>query len=252
MSKPINLKRSIQPKASCSDCSLLDLCFARDVAESRREELDRIIKRERPLHRDQHLFHAGQTLNSICVVRSGMVKSYQILPDGDEMVTGFHLPGELVGLDAIGHERHPAFAVALEDSHYCEFPYRDFHRILDDNPDLNHLVLQLLSADMAEMRELLLVVNRMEARARVAVFLLNLSRRLGRRGHDPYRFRLAMDRRDIANYLGLTIETVSRTLSAMQKKGLISVHGKRLSLLNVDDLFEMAGPEHHELLIHSG
>jgi len=252
LNDPISIKQSGSPQTSCRDCSLLDLCFAHSVAESRRDELDSIINRKRPLDKDQHLFHAGQNLKTICVVRSGTVKTYQISPDGDEMVTGFHLPGEMIGLDAIGSERHPGFAVALEDSHYCEIPFRDFKNMLDKSQQLNHLMLQLLSADMAEMRELLMVINRMEARARVAVFILNLSRRLGRRGHDANRFRLAMDRRDIANYLGLTIETVSRTLSTMQKDELISVHGKRLSLENPEALLEIAGPEHQDLLLDTG
>lgn len=251
MSQPTNLNQASRATTSCRDCGLLDLCFAQSVAESRRDELDSIIRRQRPLDRDDHLFHAGQSLKSICVVRSGTVKTYQLSPEGSEMVTGFHLPGELIGLDAIGHQRHPAFAVALEDSHYCEIPYPDFQQMLKQSSQLNQLMLKLLSADMAEMRDLLLVVSRMEARARVAIFVLNLSRRLGRRGQDSNRFRLVMDRRDIANYLGLTVETVSRTLSTMQKAGLLSVRGKRLNLLKPDELLDIAGREHEDLLLQA-
>ena len=252
MSQPINLNEASRSQTSCRDCSLLDLCFAQNVAEARRDELDNIIRRQRPLEQDEHLFHAGQNLKSICVVRSGTVKTYQLSSEGDELVTGFHLPGELIGLDAIGKQRYPAFAVALEDSRYCEIPYSDFQKMLDQSRSLNQLMLKLLSADMAEMRDLLLVVGRMEARARVAIFLLNLSRRLGRRGQDTSRFRLAMDRRDIANYLGLTIETVSRNLSTMQKKGLLSVRGKRVHLLQPDALLDIAGREHEDLLLQTG
>ncbi|MDX1625182.1 MAG: fumarate/nitrate reduction transcriptional regulator Fnr [Wenzhouxiangellaceae bacterium] len=235
--------------SSCRQCGLFDLCFAQGVAESRRDELDRIVRRQKPLERENHLFMAGQPLKSICVIRSGTVKSYRLSRDGDEIVTGFHLPGELIGLDAIGHERHPAFAVALEDSRYCEIPYREFQRLLSGSPDLNQLMLKLLSVDMAETRELLVVIGRLDARARVAVFLLNLSRRLARRGKDPFRFRLSMDRRDIANYLGLTIETVSRTLSWMQKNGMLTVRGKLVSILDVDSLLDRAGREHEDLLL---
>ncbi|NKI35389.1 fumarate/nitrate reduction transcriptional regulator Fnr [Wenzhouxiangella sp. XN79A] len=252
MSEPISLKEAGQPTTSCRDCGLFDLCFAQDVAESRRDDLDRIIRRQRPLGRDVHLFHAGQKLKSICVVRSGTVKTYQISRDGDEIVTGFHLPGELIGLDAIGNEAHPEFAVALEDSRYCEIPYRELQKILDDSPDLNHLLLKLLSIDMAETRELMLVINRLDARARVATFLLNLSRRLTRRGKDGDRFRLAMDRRDIANYLGLTIETVSRTLSWMQKQGMLAVRGKLVSIVESDALLDVAGREHEDLVAGTG
>ncbi|MBY6205028.1 fumarate/nitrate reduction transcriptional regulator Fnr [Halomonas denitrificans] len=249
MSDPIPLKEAGKAQASCRDCGLFDLCFAQDVAESRREELDRIIRRQRPLSRDVHLFHAGQKLKSICVVRSGTVKTYQISRDGDEIVTGFHLPGELIGLDAIGSDAHPEFAVALEDSRYCEIPFREFQRILDESPELNQLILKLLSLDMAETRELMLVISRMDARARVATFLMNLSRRLTRRGKDGDRFRLSMDRRDIANYLGLTIETVSRTLSAMQRDGMLAVRGKLVSIEDADALLDVAGRDHEDLLV---
>lgn len=249
MSEPIPLKDAATPTASCRDCGLFDLCFAQDVAESRRDELDRIIRRQRPLARDVHLFHAGQKLKSICVVRSGTVKTYQISRDGDEIVTGFHLPGELIGLDAIGNDAHPEFAVALEDSRYCEIPFREFQRILDESPELNQLILKLLSLDMAETRELMLVISRMDARARVATFLLNLSRRLTRRGKDGDRFRLTMDRRDIANYLGLTIETVSRTLSAMQRDGMLAVRGKLVSIEDAEALLDVAGRDHEDLLV---
>lgn len=235
--------------ASCRDCGLFHLCFTQDVPDSRRQELDRIIRRQRPLAKDSHLFHGGQPLKSVCVVLSGMVKTYQLSRDGAEIVSGFHLPGEIIGLDAIGSEQHPGFAVALEDSRYCEIPYRDFQLMLDDSPRLNQIMLKLLSAEMADTRELLLMVGRMDARARVATFLINLSRRLGRRGQDPNRFRLSMDRRDIANYLGLTIETVSRTLSWMQREGMVSVRGKRVDIHDLDVLLDTAGTENRDLLV---
>ncbi|MEX2500576.1 MAG: fumarate/nitrate reduction transcriptional regulator Fnr [Wenzhouxiangellaceae bacterium] len=252
MSKPIPLAEKSTINISCRQCGLFDLCFAQEVAEARRDELDRIVRRQRPLSREAHMFHAGQQFRSICVVQSGTVKTYQLSSEGDEIVTGFHLPGELIGLDAIGKGRHPEFAVALEDSRFCDIPYRDFQKILDDSPSLNQLMLKLLSADMAETRELLLVVGRMDAHARVATFLLNMSRRLKRRGGDGMRFRLTMDRRDIANYLSLTIETVSRTLSWMQKEGMLAVRGKLVELLDHDALLETAGREHEDLLLHTG
>jgi len=250
MSKPIPLTEAAPAQTSCNQCGLFDLCFAQEVAESRRAELDAIIRRQRPLGKEAFLFHAGQALKSICVVRSGTVKTYQLSSEGEEIVTGFHLPGELIGLDAIGKSRHPEFAVALEDSRYCEIPYREFQHILDESPSLNRLMLRLLSADMSETRELLLVLSRMDARARVASFLLNMSRRLARRGEDHTRFRLSMDRRDMANYLGLTIETVSRTLSWMQKEGMLRVRGKQVQLTDTEALLDTAGREHEELLTH--
>ena len=252
MSKPVPLSEKGNSSVTCGDCGIFGLCFASEVAEHRRHELDRIVRRNRSLKHESHLFNAGQQFRSICVVKSGTIKTYRLSIEGEEIVTGFHLPGELIGLDAIGKAQHPEFAVALDDGRYCDILYRDFEKVLNESPSLNQLMLKLLSADMAETRELLLVIGRMDARARVATFLLNMSRRLKRRGEDGMRFRLAMDRRDIANYLSLTIETVSRTLSWMQKQEMLTVRGKLVQLLDHEALLDTAGREHEELLAHTG
>lgn len=248
MSKPIPLNDLGKAVVSCTQCGVFDLCFVHELVELRRNEVEAIVRRQRQLGREAHMFHAGQSLKSVCVVQSGTVKTYQLSSEGEEIVTGFHLPGELIGLDAIGRDRHPEFAVALEDSRYCDIPFREFQKILDDSPELNKLMLKMLSIDMMESREMLLVIGRMDARARVAIFLLNLSSRLNHRGEDGSRFRLSMDRRDLANFLGLTIETVSRTLSWMQKEDMLKVRGKLVQLLDCTALLETAGREHEQLL----
>lgn len=221
-----------QKETSCEDCSLFNLCFAHDISADEREEINRVLKRRQPIDRNDHLYLAGQSTKTVSVVRSGSVKAYQLSQDGDEIVSGFYLPGEILGLDALSSEKHPGFAVALEDSRTCEIPFKDFVNMLKTSPKLNQVMLRLLSEEMAETRELLLVVGRLDARTRVALFLMSMSRRLARRNQDPDQFRLTMDRRDIANYLGLTIETVSRTLSAMQREKVIEVRGKLVRVLD--------------------
>ncbi len=230
----------------CEDCALFSLCFAHEISAEERGELDRVLKRQQPIERNEHLFHGGQTLKTVTVVRAGSVKAYQLSQDGDEIVSGFYLPGEILGLDAISGEKHPGFAMALENSRTCEIPFRDFLQMLNHSPKLNQVMLRLLSEEMAETRELLLVVGRLDARTRVALFLLSMSRRLARRKQDPDQFRLTMDRRDIANYLGLTIETVSRTLSAMQRDQVIEVRGKLVHIVDraaLEHLALQAQPE---------
>ena len=221
-----------QKETSCEDCSLFSLCFAHDISADEREEINRVLKRQQPMDRNDHLYLGGQSAKTVSVVRSGSVKAYQLSQDGDEIVSGFYLPGEILGLDALSSEKHPGFAVALEDSRTCEIPFKDFVNMLKTSPKLNQVMLRLLSEEMAETRELLLVVGRLDARTRVALFLMSMSRRLARRNQDPDQFRLTMDRRDIANYLGLTIETVSRTLSAMQREKVIEVRGKLVRVLD--------------------
>lgn len=226
---------------SCRDCDLYHLCFTQEIQAEQGRLLDRVIRRQRPLERNHHLFHAGQPLRSLCVVRTGSVKSYRLTSGGDEIVSGFHLPGELIGLDAIADGSFPGFAMALEDSRYCEIPFDAFDRIMGESMQFSRVVLRRLASEMAETRELLMVVGRMDARTRVATFLVNLARRLARRNQNPDRFRLSMDRRDVANYLGLTIETVSRTLSWMQKEGIVQVRGKFVHVLDPAALCALTG-----------
>lgn len=237
----------IEPKQdTCGECALFSLCFAKDISSQERERLDQVMRRQQPVERNDHLFHGGQNLKSVKVLRSGSIKAYGISREGDEIVSGFYLPGEVIGLDALSTEEHPGFAIALEDSRYCEIPFRDFERMLAESPRLNQVMLRLLSEEMTETRELLLVVGRLDARTRVALFLLSLSRRLARRNQDPDCFRLSMDRRDVANYLGLTIETVSRTLSSMQRAEIIDVRGKQVRILDREALQEAAQQAEHQ------
>jgi len=224
----------------CEDCSLFNLCFAQEIPSEERDELNTVLKRQQPLAKGEHMFHGGQQLKTVTVVRSGSVKSYQISAEGDEIVSGFYLPGEVIGLDGLPTEKHPGFAVALEDSRTCDIPFNDFMTMLNKSPKLNQVMLRLLAEEMTETRELLLVVGRLDAKTRVALFLLSLSRRLARRNQDPNQFRLTMDRRDIANYLGLTIETVSRTVSALQRDEVITVRGKTVQILDREALREHA------------
>lgn len=238
--RPTTVTDLDRKEATCDDCALFSLCFAQEISSEERGKLHQVLKRQQPAARDDHLFHGGQNLKSVTVLRTGSVKAYNISHDGDEIVSGFYLPGEVIGLDALSSEKHPGFAIALEDSRYCEIPFRDFERMLDESPKLNKIMLRLLSEEMTETRELLLVVGRLDARTRVALFLLSLSRRLARRKQDPDCFRLTMDRRDIANYLGLTIETVSRTLSSMQREGIIEVRGKQVRIHDRKALQEVA------------
>lgn len=233
-----------QDTKTCEECSLFSLCFTHELPSDELGVLESATKQDQATPRNEHLFYAGQRMKNVRVVRSGSIKSYQISPDGEEVVSGFFLPGEVIGLDALSSETHPSFAVAMEDSKTCDIPMSHFLEMLTCSPKLNKVMIKLLSEEMAEARELLLVVGRLDAKTRVALFLLSLSRRLARRRQDPDQFRLTMDRRDIANYLGITIETVSRTLSAFQRNGIIEVHGKNIRISDRRALEKIAIPGH--------
>lgn len=227
----------------CNDCVLFSLCFAQDINPDERDRLNGVIRRRQGVDRNAHLHHGGQPSRQLAVLRSGSIKAYEVSRDGDELVTGFYLPGDVIGLDAFSTGKHAGSAVALEECRLCEIPIADFQKMLGESQRLNQVMLRLLAEEMAEARKLLLVVGRLDARTRVALFLLSLSRRLERRQLDPDLFRLSMDRRDIANYLGLTIETVSRTLSALQRDGVIHVRGKNVRILDRTALAEQAHVE---------
>lgn len=231
------------PQQSCNDCVLFSLCFAQDITPEERERLNDVIHPRHGVHRNAHLHHGGQTARQLTVLRSGSIKAYELSREGDELVTGFYLPGDVVGLDAFSTGHHAGSAVALEECRLCEIPVADFQKMLGESPRLNQVMLRLLAEEIAETRKLLLVVGRLDARTRVALFLLSLSRRLERRQLDPDLFRLSMDRRDIANYLGLTIETISRTLSALQRDGVIHIRGKKVRILDRPALAEQAHVE---------
>lgn len=233
---------------SCNDCVLFSLCFAQDIDADARERLNGVIRRRQGVERSAHLHHGGQSLRQLAVLRSGSIKAYQVSREGDELVTGFYLPGDIIGLDALPVGEHNGSAVALEDCRLCEIPVTDFQKLLSESPRLNQVMLRLLAEEMVEARKLLLVVGRLDARTRVALFLLSLSRRLERRQLDPDLFRLSMDRRDIANYLGLTIETVSRTLSSLQRDGVILVRGK---LVRIVDRHALAGLANEDIVAAS-
>jgi CRP/FNR family transcriptional regulator, anaerobic regulatory protein len=229
------------PKISCQQCSISQLCLPVSLAEAEVEHLDSIIKRNRPLQRGEHLFRAGQNLQALYAIRTGSLKTYTISPEGEEQITGFHLAGEVVGLDAVYNQSHPSFAMALETTMVCELPYEQLEELSGTIPGLRQQLLRVMSREILEDQELLLLLNKKNAEEKLAAFLVNLSARYARRGRSAQRFLLPMTRSDIGNYLGLTIETISRLFTRYQKAELINAQGKEITLLNIQSLSSMAG-----------
>ncbi len=229
------------PKISCHQCSISQLCLPVSLAEAEIEHLDSIIQRSRPIHRGEHLFRGGDPLVSLFAIRTGSLKTFTISPEGEEQITGFHLAGEVVGLDALYGKSHPSFATALETTMVCALPFDELEELSGSIPGLRSQLLRVMSREILEDQELLLLLNKKSAEERLAAFLINLSTRYGRRGRSPTRFLLPMTRSDVGNYLGLTIETVSRLFARFQKSGLIDAQGKEVHLLDMDALTSMAG-----------
>jgi CRP/FNR family transcriptional regulator len=238
MSKVINIK-SI--KVSCSQCSLSQLCLPRGLNHEEFETLTAIVKRERPVEKGESLFELGQPFKSLYAIRTGSVKVFLPTNDGDEQIVGFHMPGELLGFDGMGHDNHSCSAVALESSSICELPYARLHELAQELPSLSDHFMTLMSNEIADEHAMMLMLAKKSAEARMATFLLSLSARFNKRGFSPKQFNLTMSRHDIANYLGLAVETVSRIMTHMQDEGLINVDRRFVSIEDMSGLRALAG-----------
>lgn len=231
-------------KVACNECSLHQICLPRSISGSDLEKLDDIIERKKPLKRNELLFQVNSSFHSIYVVRSGSLKTYSPTADGQEQVTGFHLPGELLGLDAIGKGSHPCAAKTLETTSVCEVPFASLEKLAQELPTLQHQLLHLMSKEIFDDRELMLLLGKKTAEARLSAFLLSISLRFKQRGFSSNEFYLSMSRNDIANYLGLAVETVSRMFTRFQEENLISAERKHIIIKNRENLQKIAGIEY--------
>jgi CRP/FNR family transcriptional regulator len=225
---------------NCQNCSISELCLPFSLNNKELDSLDDIIDRKRPIHKGDKIFSDGQELNALFAIRSGTFKTFTVNEQGEEQITGFHLAGDLLGFDAIAESEHPSFAQALETSMVCEIPYDNLDQLSNTMPKLKKQVLRLMSHEIKTDQEMLTLLNRKNAEQRVATFIVSLSERYHARGLSATEFRLTMTRSDIGNYIGLTVETISRLLNRFHKSGLIKVDGKLISINDIDKLCDTA------------
>jgi len=235
--------RTTAPKCEihCQNCSISQLCIPYSLNDSELDSLDQIIERKKPFQKHDEIFKAGDKVKALYAIRSGSVKSYTITEQGDEQITGFHLAGDLIGFDALSSGTHPSFSQALETSMVCEIPYDTLDELIGKMPMLRRQVMRLMSGEIAADQEMILLLSKKNAEQRLAAFLNNLSVRFSERGFSPKEFRLTMTRGDIGNYLGLTVETISRLLGRFQISKMIEVKGKYISILDREGLALLAG-----------
>jgi CRP/FNR family transcriptional regulator len=225
---------------NCQDCSISELCLPFTLNDQELNTLDKIIDRKRPFHKGDKLYSDGQAMHALYAIRSGTFKTFTVNEQGEEQITGFHLAGDLLGFDAIAESEHKSFAQALETSMICEIPYENLDTLSNTMPKLKKQVLRLMSNEIRTDQAMLTLLNRKNAEQRVATFLVTLSNRYHDRGLSASEFRLTMTRSDIGNYIGLTVETISRLLNRFHKNGLIKVDGKLITILNIDELTDYA------------
>lgn len=234
------MSRQSEFTISCQQCGLNDLCLPHTLTNEEIEKVDSIIKRRKPLKRGDYLYNTGDEFSSIYAVRSGSIKAFTIDTEGEEQVVGFYLPGELLGLDAIDSKVHLSTAKSMETTSVCEIPFDSIEDLSASIRNLQVHMYRLLSREIRVDQELQMLLAKKSAEERISAFLMNLSLRYQQRRLSSTHFRLPMARSDIGNYLGLAVETVSRTLTRLQTTGVLMVEGKEVEILDLNALCNIA------------
>jgi len=237
---PAAKARSAAPAATlttlCSSCHLKDLCLPCGMSAPTVERLDGLRFARRRVKAGQALYHAGDGFQFIYAVRSGTFKSHLASADGREQVSGFSMAGELMGLDGLAQGRHASTATALEDAEICAIPYEHLMELAASNPELQRVVARLMSREIVREHSLMLLLGSMNAEERLAAFLLNVSQRMKARGWSATEFHLRMSRAEIGSYLGMKLETVSRTFSQFVQQRRLAVDKRHIRILDLEAL----------------
>jgi len=228
-------------RVNCSTCRAGHHCIAGGLPVNELEKIDEQGFFRRIVRRGEHLYRSGQRFTALYAVRSGFFKTTVLLEEGRMHVTGFHMAGDVIGTDGIGTGVQASEAVALEDSEVCVLTFERLEQMSRVLPTLQRSLHRLLSREIVREQGVMALLGGMSAEARVAAFLLNLSYRLRARLYSGLEFNLRMSREDIGSYLGLKLETVSRTLSRFAEEGLLSVQNKLVRILDLERMHRLAG-----------
>ncbi len=228
-------------KVSCGRCCLRELCAPVEVTPEQEELLHALVRQQHlNIRRGEHLYHAGMPFHSLFAIHTGSFKTYMLADNGRERVEGFYLSGDMLGMDGISGDTYTLSAMALEDTGVCVLPFQRLEEITRELP-LQRQFHRMMSREINRDKGIMMMLGQMTADERLAVFLLNLSQRYEARGFSATEFTLKMSRQDIANYLGLKAETVSRLLSRFQDDGLLTISGKSVRLADLNQLRGVLG-----------
>lgn len=228
-------------KAACEECSLRELCLPLGLGKEDLSALSTMVRRTRKFKKGEFIYRIGEPFTSLYALRSGSAKTCEISAGGEVQITGFHLSGELLGIDGISTEQYHCDAVALEATEVCEIPFDKLEVLAHEVRGLQHQLLKLLSREVVQDGELLLMLGKMNAEERLASCLLSFSRRFEELGYSSSDFKLSMSRQDLGDYLGLALETVSRLFSRFHDDGLLVVQGRQIRIVDIDRLVNLAG-----------
>lgn len=223
-------------KVACSSCNLRELCLPMGLNASELDKLDSVISTRRRVKRGAALFNAGEKFTCLYAVRSGFFKTSITTADGRDQVTGFQMTGEIIGLDGIVNDLHSCDAIALEDAEVCVMPFEQVEELSREFTTLQHHVHKIMSREIVRDHSVMLLLGSMRADERLAAFLLNLAQRLHARGFSQSELVLRMTREEIGSYLGMKLETVSRTFSKFVEDDVIEVRQRYVHIKNTEAL----------------
>jgi len=225
---------------TCKDCGIYGLCREVNGPDVDLRLLETIVRNRKIFKRGELLYRVGEPLRAVYAIRSGSVKSYVLTNDGRVQITGFHITGEVLGLGALVANQYMSEARALETTMVCEVPIDVLEAYSEEVPSIRQQMLKIMSQEILDNQELMLLLGKKNADERLATFLLSLSRRFQRRSYSSTQFNLSMSRSDIGNYLGMAEETVCRVFTRFQEDGLLTTERRQVQLLDQDRLNSVA------------
>ncbi|MYZ51155.1 fumarate/nitrate reduction transcriptional regulator Fnr [Malikia spinosa] len=229
-------------KVACSSCNLRELCMPVGLNPDEMSRLDSVISTRKRVKRGSALFNNGDRFSSLYAVRSGFFKTRVTSVDGRDQVTGFQMTGEILGMDGIVNDHHSCDAVALEDAEVCVMPFDRIESLSREFSALQHHVHKIMSREIVRDHGVMLLLGSMRAEERLAAFLLNLVQRLHSRGFSQSELVLRMTREEIGSYLGMKLETVSRTFSKFVEEGIIEVKQRHVQIKDTEALRRLVNP----------
>ena len=231
-------------KVACSNCNLRELCMPVGLSSDQMDRIDELVATRRRIKRGTALFRNGEAFSSLYAIRTGFFKTTIATEDCRDQVTGFQMAGEIIGLDGIVNDRHSCDAIALEDAEVCVMPYSTLEELSREVTALQHHVHKVMSREIVREHGVMLLLGSMRAEERLAAFLLNLVQRLHTRGFSQSELILRMTREEIGSYLGLKLETVSRTFSKFAEEAIIEVKQRHVRILDTDKLHALVNNQH--------
>jgi CRP/FNR family transcriptional regulator, anaerobic regulatory protein len=232
-----------EAKVACSSCNMRELCLPVGLTSEELAHIDDLVANRRKVLRGAHLYQMGETFRHLYAIRTGFFKTIISMEDGREQVTGFQMAGEVLGLDGIVNDIHACDAVALEDAEVCVIPFDRLEELATSVASLQRHMHKMMSREIVRDQGVMLLLGSMRADERLAAFLLNLAQRLQARGFSPQEMVLRMTREEIGSYLGLKLETISRSFSKFVVDGLVDVKQRQVRILDAQALRLIANPQ---------